>query len=278
MAINLEMVGRTMGPNKAKYKHRDTILYALGIGADESDLEFLYEKHGPRVYPSFAVIPPFLTEGAGAGWIMELGVNPFMIVHGEQRVVLHAPIPANAEVAISAKIEGIYDKGSGALVLLKSEAQIDGKPAFDNHISFFVRGEGGFGGDRGPKTEKVEVPSRAPDLKVDVEVEKRQALLYRLSGDWNPLHADPEIAQMVGFEKPILHGLCTFGIVTRAAVKGLLGNDPDAVHSIGARFAAPVLPGQTLSIELWKEAKRIIAVPKNDQGQEVLTNAVIELK
>ncbi len=274
MAINAELVGKVYGPSEFTYNHRDTILYALGIGADESDLEFLYEKHGPKVYPSFATV------GTGTGnsdVITDLNIDPMMIIHGEQRVRLHGALPPSATVMTETTVAGIYDKGSGALVDLELKSSVDGKLLFENVVSMFVRGEGGFGGERGPKRDKAQPPNRAPDKQVKIQTERRQALIYRLSGDWNPLHADPDMAKAVGFERPILHGLCTFGCTVRAILRELCDNNPEAIRSMAVRFSTPVLPGDMLTAELWTEGKTIFVQTKNEAGEVVLTNGVFEL-
>lgn len=274
MAINTELVGKTYTIPEFTYTHRDTIIYALGIGADETDLDFLYEGKGPKVYPSFATV------GSGLGGdniIKELNIDPFMIIHGEQRVRIHGAIPPSATVQTEAKIAGIYDKGKGALVELEFKSSIDGKLIFENVVSMFIREAGGFGGERNPPTEKIELPDRAPDKLVTIPTDKKQALVYRLSGDWNPLHADPAIAEMAGFERPILHGLSTVGSTTRAIQKALCDNDPEKIKSIAVRFSTPVLPGDTLTAELWIDGKTVLAQVKNEAGAVVLTNCKFEL-
>jgi acyl dehydratase len=209
--------------------------------------------------------------------IEDLNINPMMIIHGEQRVRIHGALPPNAMVTTEATVGGIYDKGSGALVDLEFQSSVDGKLLFENVVSMFVRGEGGFGGERGPKGDKVAPPDRAPDRRVEIQTERRQALAYRLSGDWNPLHADPDIAKAAGFERPILHGLCTFGCTTRAILRELCDNDPEAIRSMAVRFVSPVLPGDLLTVELWTEGKKVFVEVKNESGAVVLSNGVFEL-
>jgi acyl dehydratase len=148
---------------------------------------------------------------------------------------------------------------------------------FENVVSMFVRGEGGFGGERGPKRDTAQPPDRAPDKQLKVQTERRQALLYRLSGDWNPLHADPDIAKASGFERPILHGLCTFGCTVRAILRELCSNDPAAISSMAVRFSSPVLPGDSLTVELWTEGRTVFAQTKNESDAVVLSNGVFEL-
>jgi acyl dehydratase len=274
MAINTELVGKSYGLPEFTYDRRDAMIYALGIGADESDLEFLYEKHGPKVYPSFATV----AGGFGGGDIIkDLNIDPRMIIHGEQRVRIHGALPPSATVKTEATVAGIYDKGSGALVDLEFKSSVDGDLLFENVVSILVRGAGGFGGERGAKRDKAQPPDRAPDKQVKIQTERRQALIYRLSGDWNPLHADPEIAKAVGFERPILHGLCTFGCTVRAILRELCNNNPEAIRSIAVRFSSPVLPGDLLTAELWTEGKTVFAQTKNESGAVVLSNGVFEL-
>ena len=276
MALNTDLVGTTYSVPEFTYTHGDAILYALSVGADESDLEFLYEGgKGLKVYPSYATV----ASGNGGGDIIgDLGINPIMIIHGEQRVRIHGALPAGATVTTEGMVQGIYDKGANGLVDLSFKSSVDGKLLFENTVSMIIRGDGGFGQNYGPERAKSpKAPERAPDHQLPIQTEARQALMYRLNGDWNPLHADPEIAQSVGFEKPILHGLCSFGCTVRAIVKELCGNDPTMVKTIATRFSSPVIPGDKLTVNVWKEDKTLIAATTNEAGDVVLTNFVIEL-
>jgi len=274
LAINTELVGKSYTIPEFTYNHRDAMIYALAIGADETDLEFLYEKHGPKVYPSFATVASGL---GGSDIIEDLAINPMMIIHGEQRVRIHGALPPSATVTTVGTVAGIYDKGANALVDLEFKSSVDGELLFENVVSMIVRGDGGFGGERSPKREKSQAPDRAPDRQVKVQTEGRQALVYRLSGDWNPLHADPDIAKASGFERPILHGLCTFGCTARAIVRELCDNDPEAIRSMAVRFSSPVLPGDLLTVELWTEGKTVFVRTKNEADAVVLSNGVFEL-
>ncbi len=274
MALKTELVGKTYTLEKFSYTHRDAIIYALAVGADETDIEFLYEKHGPKVYPSYATV----ASGLGGGIILEdIGINPITIIHGGQRVTVHGALPANATVNTEATIAGIYDKGANALVELEFKSSVDGEVLFENLVAMIIRGDGGFGGERGPKREVPVAPDRAPDKVIKIQTEGRQALMYRLSGDWNPLHADPDIAKAVGFERPILHGLCTYGCTTRAIVRELCDNEPEKLKSMAVRFSSPVLPGDLLTVETKTEGKIIFVEVKNEAGATVLTNGVFEL-
>jgi acyl dehydratase len=175
-----------------------------------------------------------------------------MLVHGEQSVRLHAPLPVEGEVSSVTTITGVYDKGSGAVVATATEATATGtgRPLYTTTSSAFIRGEGGFGGDRG-SSGKVELPDRDPDHKVTYPTRPDQALLYRLSGDRNPLHSDPSFAALGGFDRPILHGLCTFGFTGRALLHEVCGSDPDRFVSMAGRFSRPVMPGDVLTVEMW---------------------------
>jgi acyl dehydratase len=278
MAIKLDLVGKKSDAIPFTYTWKDTVLYAVGVGAKESELDFVYEGRGPKVLPTFAVVPSFTALMAVAG---DLGVNPMMILHGEQKVVLHRPIPPGATLKTTSEVKGIYDKGKGALVVVEAKtADEKGEGVFDNQFSIFVRGEGGFGGERGPEAVKADPPAgQAPDFEVVEATSREQALLYRLSGDLNPLHADPAMAKLGGFDRPILHGLCTFGHAGRAVLKGACGGDPTRLKSFGARFAGVVFPGDTLTTRGWKTgAGEYVVTVTTQDGRTVLSNAIAEVK
>lgn len=277
MAIKLDLVGKTSAPMKHKYTWKDTVLYALGVGAKADELDFLFEMNGPKVLPTFAVVPSFT---ALVNVSSDLGANPMMILHGEQKIILHRPIPPNGEFTTVAEVKGIYDKGKGASVIVEAKT-VDEKnePVFDNWFTIFVRGEGGFGGDRGPEPLKADPPEgKAPDFSFTERTTAEQALLYRLSGDLNPLHASPQFAKMAGFDRPILHGLCTYGHAGRAVLKHACGGDPKKFKSFAARFAGVVFPGDTLSTEGWQvEPGRWVIQCKQQDGKVVLSNALAEV-
>jgi acyl dehydratase len=280
MAIKMDLVGKKSKPTEFKYGWKDTILYALGVGAQPDELDYLFEMNGPKVLPTFAVVPSFQALIAVAG---DLGANPMMILHGEQKIVLHRPIPSEGKLSTVSEVKGIYDKGKGALVVVEAKTHDDkNEPVFDNVFSIFVRGEGGFGGDRGPEAVKADPPEgQAADFKEAQTTLTTQALLYRLSGDLNPLHASPQFAKMGGFDRPILHGLCTFGHAGRAVLKHACGGDPAKLKSFGARFAGTVFPGDTLTTEGWKapgDGKSYFVRTTTQEGKAVLTNAVAEVR
>jgi acyl dehydratase len=195
--------------------------------------------------------------GMGAGGMPSFGeINWAMLVHGEQSIEVFGEIPAEGTVESVTTIVGIYDKGSGALAVMETESKyVDtGKPAFKVRMGAFIRGEGGFGDSRGPEQPaRVMAPERAPDEEVTYPTRADQALLYRLSGDRNPLHSDPAFAALAGFPKPILHGLCTYGVTGRALLHTLCGSDPSRFNGMDARFSKPVMPGDVLTVKMWRE-------------------------
>ncbi len=259
------------------------ILYHLGIGAgmnkptDRKELEYTYERY-LKVLPSFAVIPVFGALG-GMNNIPGININLAMVLHGEQEISLHRPLPTSAAIQNEARVAGIYDKGKAALIVLEvATREQNGEPLFTNRFTIFARGEGGFGGDPGPKAQH-EVPNRAPDAVVESPTMPHQALIYRLSGDKNPLHCDPEFAQLAGFDRPILHGLCSFGIVCKAVVDTLLDGAVDKVAAYGARFSGVVFPGETIVTSMWREGGKIVISAKTkERDTPVISNSAIQLR
>jgi acyl dehydratase len=268
---------------ETSYEVDDVILYHLGIGAgvpqtDANELEYTYEKN-LKVLPSFGVIPTFGAMGGSLFNTPGLKFNPAMLLHGEQDIELHRPLPTHAKLVNESRIAGLYDKGKAALVVFEVKtSEKGGAPLFTNRFSLFLRGEGGFGGEGGPRAGN-EAPQRAPDLVVESKTLPQQALLYRLSGDKNPLHADPAFAKMGGFDVPILHGLCSFGIVCKAAVDKALGGDVTRVARYQARFAGVFFPGETMVTSIWREAdKLLVASVSKERGAPVISNSVIEVR
>jgi len=250
------------------YGDKDVMLYALGVGMgrdpmDERELAFVYEK-------DLKVIPTAATVLASAGGRPARGadqaeqkpghrpsvINFLMVVHGEQKVELHKPLPTSGTFTAQGRTVGAFDKGKdkGAVIINETiwtdEA---GEKVATLTGSTFARGDGGFGGPSEGQPEPHEVPARKADLSIDIATREDQALLYRLNGDRNPLHSDPQSAQRSGFPRPILHGLCTYGITCRAVLQAITGFDPDQILSHQARFSAPVFPGDTISVDLWRD-------------------------
>lgn len=258
MPINPEAVGSKGQPTKHSWDSKDAILYALGVGAGSADpldeLAFTTENTQnihQQVLPTMAVV---LAVG-GSGAFGSVGsFNPAMLVHGEQAIALHRPIPVTGEVETTGEITGIYDKGKGAVIEVTSTSvdTATGSPLFSSVMSAFIRGEGGFGGDRGPSGPKNVAPEREPDHTITYQTRTDQALLYRLSGDRNPLHSDPAFAAFGGFDRPILHGLCSYGFTGRALLHAVCGSDPARFTGMEARFSSPVFPGEALTIKAWE--------------------------
>jgi acyl dehydratase len=277
MPVNLSMVGKRLEPTVYEYGEKDVMLYALGVGCGPDDLEFVYEAN-LKVLPTFAVIPAFPALFAIGG---ALQVNPAMVLHGEQRIELEGPIPTSGRLVTTPTVRAIYDKGSGALVVLETETvDANGRLLFRNVFGAFARGEGGFGGERGPSGPRNVPPDRPPDRVVEMPTLPQQALLYRLSGDMNPLHADPSFARMAGFDRPILHGLCTFGHVGRALLKTFCGNEPARLRELEVRFTGVVYPGETIVTELWDAgAGRVLLQARTkERGQLVIGNAAATVR
>ena len=277
-------VGALVGETTTTWDEDDVILYHLALGAgrnpvDPGELSYCYEA-GLKVLPSFGVIPAQTAMIGILGGVPGLEFNPIMLLHGEQELeVKAARVPTAATVRNVARVAAVYDKGKAAVAVIEVETVTsDGTPLFVNRFILFLRGEGGFGGDPGPKGGEA-APEGPPDLVVESPTLPQQALLYRLLGDKNPLHADPGFAALGGFERPILHGLCSYGIGCKAVVDAMLGGDPAAVAGYRVRFAGPVIPGDTIVTSLWRREGRIhLESVDRDRGTPVLTQAVITLR
>jgi 3-hydroxyacyl-CoA dehydrogenase/3a,7a,12a-trihydroxy-5b-cholest-24-enoyl-CoA hydratase len=284
-----KLIGYEFPPMVFSYTERDVCLYALGVGApndwrDQAELQFTYELSslGFKALPTFGVLyPSKIIEVMVGGKLGNIEFNPMMMVHGEQYLEIKQPIPTSGMIISYAKISHIYDKGSGMVMVTDASCRDhDNNEVVFNQSSTFIRGMGGFGGERGPSGEINLPPDREPDA---VHVEKtltQQALLYRLSGDTNPLHADPMMATIGGFDRPILHGLCTFGFAGRAVLKHFCDNDPSRFNSIKVRFSKHVFPGETLITEMWKtsDTQIIFRTKVAERNEYVLTQAVVEIK
>lgn len=256
MPINPEAVGTEGDPFESSWNSKDALLYAVGIGAGVEDLAFTTENTNgvdQQVFPTFPVVVGW---GMGSAMRNIGSFNPAMLVHGQQAVTLHKPVPVSGKVRGTSRITGIYDKGKGAVVASQTDIvdAADGSAMFTLNSSVFIRGEGGWGGDRGPGGEKNTPPTRDADHTVKYQTSIHQALTYRLSGDRNPLHSDPSFAAMGGFDRPILHGLCTYGFTGRGLLSALCDNDASRFTHIEGRFASPVIPGEELTIAMWKTA------------------------
>ena len=248
MPLDPKSVGTTGTPSERSWTQRDAMLYALGVGCGVGELQFATEKN-QQVLPTFGVIV-----GMGGIPFDKIGTFDFrLLVHGEQAVEVFGPIPPNGKVRTTGKVAAIYDKGKAGVAVFESESKDaeTGALRFRNRMTTFIRGAGGFGGDPGPKSDKAEMPTRKPDHEVTYHTREDQALIYRLSGDMNPLHSDPDIAKIAGFPKPILHGLCTYGFTGRALLSALCKDDPARFRSMEGRFSKPVFPGQAVTVKMW---------------------------
>lgn len=239
----------------ASWVAKDAILYALGVGMgadplDENELPFVYEK----------ALKPVPTMAAVLGWGAQVkppGVNFLLLVDGERKLVFHKPLQTSGSAVVSSWITGAFDKGEGKGAVITAQTDLtdaaDGSLLISIMTSIFARGDGGFGGPSEGQPAPHETPTRAPDRSVDIPTTANQALIYRLSGDYNPLHADPLVAKLAGFPRPILHGMCSYGITCRAVLQTYAGYDPARFKSHEARFAAPVFPGETITVDLWRD-------------------------
>ena len=271
--ISKDIVGVTFDPLDFQWSSRDAILYALGVGATpEAELDYVYENKGPRVLPTYAVIPGMLSMG---GLMGKVEINLGMLLHGEQGITLHRELPADDKVQVIGKVKAVWDKGKAAVIETEGVIQDSQGPLATTTSTLFIRGAGGFGGDRGPSTEGVnEPPDRQPDHVVTDHVFAQQGAIYRLSGDLNPMHIDPEFARNFGFDTPFLHGLCTYGIVGRAILSTVCGGDAARFEHFSARFADRVMYGDDIVTKIWVTAPgQGIVRAETQKGNTVLSQA-----
>jgi acyl dehydratase len=245
MSLDPSLVGARTTPHTFEYDFRTVVLYALGIGAKRDELDYLYEGRGPKVYPTFAVVPAYPP-------VLELltktGGDLANLVHGAQTITIEKPIPSAGKFETVARVAGIYDMKRLAQVVCSTESKIGGDVVCRTDWQLLIRGEGGWGGPPPPRAQSPKAEDgQAPSFSFEERTSEEQALLYRLSGDLNPLHADPDFARRVGFEQgPILHGLATYGFIARAVIKNACGGDASRLKSFTAQFRKPVWPGETL--------------------------------
>lgn len=283
-------IGAELPERSFAWTESDVLLYHLGVGAgsrqgDQTDpkaLRYTLDGAALQVLPSFGIVAPTFHEtDAPSLDLPGCDIDLAHVLHGSQEIVVHRPLPTSARATVRTRISDVWDKGKAAVIVQEGEAVDEaGEPLFTTRSSIFVRGEGGWGGERGPST-KVELPERAPDADSSYTTTPQQALLYRLCGDRNPLHADPEFAAAAGFPAPILHGLCSYGIVLRTVVDALFDSDSAAVRGFTARFAGVVFPGETIRVRAWDEGKQVLVSaaiasgePERD-GAPVLADAVL---
>jgi acyl dehydratase len=256
-------IGATLPEQEFSWTASDVLLYHLALGAggpptDRRELRYAYEKE-LHVLPTFAVVAPTLgeTEAPRVSY-PGIEIDLARVLHGSQQVVAHRPLPVSGKARATVRVADVWDKGSAAVVVTATEVRdLDGAPLWTATSTIFARGEGGFGGERGPSTPN-ERPDREPDSVIYTATLPQQALWYRLLGDRNPLHSDPDFARAAGFPAPILHGLATYGIVAKALVDELLDGDVSRLRSFAARFAGVVYPGETLRTAAWREGARFL--------------------
>ncbi len=279
-----KLLNRDFGTMEHTYSARDTILYALGVGMghdplDEDCLQFVYEE-GLKTLPSQSVVlayPGFWAKDP------DTGIDWLKVLHAGQEVIMHRQLPPTGTVLATTRVTDISDKGSRVGALVVTERTVTDKATGEHYCTLkttiLCRGNGGFGGPKKPSPKPDVVPDRAPDLVCDLPTIPEQALIYRLSGDDNPLHASPAVARAAGFKAPILHGLCTFGIVTHAIVKSCCDYAPERLLRIRVRFSSPVYPGETIRTEIWSLAEGIIAFRCLSVQQEktVINNGYAEI-
>jgi acyl dehydratase len=272
MPLNPDAVGATGDVRTISWTSKDALLYAVGIGAGQADLPFTTENTKDVtqvVYPTFAVVAGSGTASPGASAMSQIGSFNFaLLVHGSQAITLHRPIPVEANATVQDRVVAMYDKGKAAVVVTEAETKLaSGEPLWTTRSAVFIRGEGGWGGDRGPSGPQNEPPAdTAPDHEITLQTSPDQAFVYRLSGDRNPLHTDPSFAAIGGFDRPILHGLCTYGFTGRAILGALVDRDVTRFHHIEGRFSAPVMPGDSLTVRIWRTA----------DGEAVFTTSVAD--
>lgn len=278
MAVDLSTVGLSVGPVMQRYDWRDVALYALALGAGTDDLDFVLDNPEPKVLPTFGVLPAFAPMFQAMN---RTGANLVQLLHSGQRVELVKAMPASGEMATTARIDGIWDMKIGALCNVSTETKVDGELCARTTWQLLLRGEGGFKGDRPPALLRTKPPEgKAADFAVEVPTSRNQALLYRLTGDVNPIHSNPEVAKQAGFDRPILHGLCSYGVAGRIALRELAGNDPSRFIALDARFTKVVMPGDTLVVEgfVLEPGKAAITVTVKETGDKAIANALLEFR
>tara|TARA_R110002072_G_scaffold171703_5_gene325430 strand:+ start:14751 stop:15605 length:855 start_codon:yes stop_codon:yes gene_type:complete len=276
--LSANLVGTEFEPTTVSWTDRDVMLYALGVGCKtDTELDFLYEGHGPLVLPTYAVIPGMKAMGS-INKHVKLPIA--RMLHGEQGIILNRPIPPSGEFTLQGRISEIWDKGEGkaAVIGVTADCSDDEGLLFSTHSTLFLIGGGGFGGERGPSTSAVnQPPERAPDHEITDLIREDQGAIYRLSGDRVPLHIDPAFAQKAGYEKPFAHGLCTYGFIGRAVLSSLCESDPSRLKSFAGRFAQRVEFKDNVITKIWKTGPGVALVQgENQNGEIVLSQAKVE--
>jgi acyl dehydratase len=277
MAIDLKCVGQSVAPISKRYDWRDVALYALALSAGEDDLQYVLDNPPPKVLPTYGVIPAIAPMFEAAKLT---GANLVQLLHTSQRTELIRPWPAEGEMRTQASVRGIWDMKVGALLMVDTTTEVNGELAAKTTWQLLLRGEGGFGGERPPGGLRTRAPKdKAPDFEVEVPTSRSQALLYRLTGDVNPIHSHPEVAKQAGFDRPILHGLCTYGIAGRVALKHLAGDEPGRFKALETKFSKVVMPGDTLIVRGYRletAGQAAVTVTVKESGEEAITNGLFE--
>jgi acyl dehydratase len=277
MAIDLKCVGQSVAPISKRYDWRDVALYALALSAGEDDLQYVLDNPPPKVLPTYGVIPAIAPMFEAAKLT---GANLVQLLHTSQRTELIRPWPAEGEMRTQASVRGIWDMKVGALLMVDTTTEVNGELAAKTTWQLLLRGEGGFGGERPPGGLRTRAPKdKAPDFEVEVPTSRSQALLYRLTGDVNPIHSHPEVAKQAGFDRPILHGLCTYGIAGRVALKHLAGDEPGRFKALETKFSKVVMPGDTLIVRGYRletPGQAAVTVTVKESGEEAITNGLFE--
>lgn len=274
-SLSPDLVGRQFEPLQLTWKSKDTMLYALGVGSKPADeLAFVYEGKGPQVLPTYAVIPGMRALG-NLGQAVKLKLP--RLLHGEQSIELFRPLPAEATITLASEISAVWDKEKAGVIEVKATAEDESGALFAATASLFYIGGGGFGGDPGPSTKDKNVPpSRQPDHVISYETLPEQGAIYRLSGDRVPLHIDPEFAAAAGYDKPFMHGLCTYGFVGRAALAALCDGDPSRFKSMTGRFAERAQFGDPVITKIWRVGdNEAVVQAENQDGAVVLSQAAV---
>ncbi|HEX5087654.1 MAG TPA: MaoC/PaaZ C-terminal domain-containing protein [Nocardioides sp.] len=285
-------IGAPVGERSFSWTSSDVLLYHLAIGAgsrpgdhvDSAALRWTTDGAGLQVLPSFGVVAPTFHEADPPALDLpgcDIGLS--QVVHGSQAITVHAPLPTSGSATVRTTLTDVWDKGTAAVIWQEGVATSEsGEELWSTRSSIFVRGEGGWGGPRG-SSERVELPDRGPDAETAYDITPQQALLYRLCGDRNPLHSDPAFAEAAGFPAPILHGLCSYGIVLRELTTALLGGDATGVAGFAARFTGVVHPGETIRVRGWRDGDRVVgdatvAADGERDGAPVLGDVVLTLR
>ncbi len=278
MPLNMDALGRRIGPISKEYTWKDVIIYALGTGAGFSNLDYCYEKN-LKVLPTFSIASIFEIM---AEFAIQSGVNLTGVLHGEQELIFEQPIPVQGTLTTTGQLKNYYDKGKdkGALIICESDTSTaDGLKLFTSILTIFARLDGGFGGPPAPRRE-VSFPSRVPDMVVRETPAANQPLLYRLSGDLFSLHADPDFARLAGFEQPIMHGLCTYGYACRNLVDCLIPGAPEKARRMFGRFSKSLYPGTPIDIQIWKTGEQEVVwrVVNADTGDVIIDMGEFEFQ